>query len=149
MQLSLSAIAIVLSSVLSTALAYDANAAIAAARTQIGTPYVWGGGHGPHPGNSRGGYDCSGLVRYALWKGGAGDINGSTRTQVNDRRLIPISEAQRRPGDIEFFSAGNIHHVVLYAGNNGGRETMIEAQQTGVPVHEVSLRRGGVWRRVL
>ncbi|KAF9563293.1 hypothetical protein EC968_004877, partial [Mortierella alpina] len=146
MQLSLS-IVLGLSSVVSTALAFNAGAAIAAARRQIHTPYVWGGGHGRRPGRSKGGFDCSGLVRYALWKGGAGDINGSTHTQVNDRRLKPIRERDRRPGDIEFFSAGNIHHVVLYAGRNGGRETMIEAQQTGVPVHEVRLRRGGVWRR--
>ncbi|KAF9934691.1 hypothetical protein BGZ67_003752 [Mortierella alpina] len=148
MQLPLAAIAIILSSVISIALAYDAGKAIAAARSQIRVPYVWGGGHGRNPGKSGGGFDCSGLVRYALSEGGAGDINGSTRTQVNDRRLMPINENDRRPGDIEFFSAGNIHHVVLYAGRNGGRETMIEAQQTGVPVHEVALRRGGVWRRV-
>ncbi|KAF9282296.1 hypothetical protein BGZ68_006082 [Mortierella alpina] len=147
MQLSLFILAITLSFVVSTSLAYDANAAIAAARRQIGTRYVWGGGHGPLPQFGEG-FDCSGLVRYALWIGGAGDINGSTRTQVNDRRLVSINPQQRRAGDIEFFRAGNIHHVVLYAGRNGGRETMIEAPQTGVPVRETPLRLGGVWRHV-
>ncbi|KAF9586083.1 hypothetical protein BGW38_009836 [Lunasporangiospora selenospora] len=147
MQFSLTTAALVLSAI-STVLAYSPGAAIAAARHEIGTPYVWGGGHGAAPGKSGGGYDCSGLVRYAVSRGGGPDLNGSTRTQVNDRRLFAINEADRRPGDLQFFSPGNIHHVVLYAGNSGGRETMIEAQQTGVPVHEVTLRRGGVWRRV-
>ncbi|KAF9928965.1 hypothetical protein FBU30_002021 [Linnemannia zychae] len=142
MQLFLAAVALVLS-VISKALAYDAGAAIIAARNQIG-----GGGHGPNPGQTGGGFDSSGLVRYALWRGRAGDLNGSIHTQVNDRRLMPISESQRQPGDIQFFSPGNIYHVVLYAGNNGGREIMIEAQQADVPVHEVPLRRDSVWRRV-
>ncbi|CAO3572871.1 unnamed protein product [Mortierella alpina] len=148
MQLSLTAITGILSTVVSTALAYNADAAIAAARSMIDTPCVWGGGHGPSPGKTKGGFDCGGLVRYALWKRGAGDIKGSTRTQVSDSRLISISQSKRRAGDVEFFSAGDIHHVILYAGKKDGREIMIEAQQTGVPVHEVELRLGGVWRRV-
>jgi cell wall-associated NlpC family hydrolase len=43
------------------------NRAIGAANAIVGTPYIWGGGHGSW--NSRG-YDCSGSVSYAL--GGAG-----------------------------------------------------------------------------
>lgn len=43
------------------------KAAISAANTIIGRPYIWGGGHGSW--YSRG-YDCSGAVSYALAGGG-------------------------------------------------------------------------------
>lgn len=41
--------------------------AIAAANAIVGTPYVWGGGHGSFESS---GYDCSGAVSYALHGGG-------------------------------------------------------------------------------
>jgi len=40
---------------------------IAAANAIVGTPYVWGGGHGSFDSS---GYDCSGAVSYALHGGG-------------------------------------------------------------------------------
>jgi cell wall-associated NlpC family hydrolase len=46
---------------------YEVERAISAANAIVGTPYVWGGGHGSWNDN---GYDCSGAVSYAL--GGAG-----------------------------------------------------------------------------
>jgi hypothetical protein len=46
---------------------YEVERAISAANAIVGTPYVWGGGHGSWNDT---GYDCSGAVSYAL--GGAG-----------------------------------------------------------------------------
>jgi len=40
---------------------------IAAANSIVGTPYVWGGGHGSFESS---GYDCSGAVSFALHGGG-------------------------------------------------------------------------------
>ncbi|KAG0028804.1 hypothetical protein BGZ81_004416 [Podila clonocystis] len=123
--------------------AYDPNKAIGAARGEINTPYVWGGGHGPHPGQTLGGFDCSGLVRYAVWKGEGGDIGaGPARSQLKSPLLRSIGASERQPGDLVFYGAPP-HHVALYIGNN----KMIEAQRTGVPVKESTLRTGTYWRR--
>jgi peptidoglycan hydrolase-like protein with peptidoglycan-binding domain len=140
---------------------------INAARSQIGLPYAWGGGHAATPGKSLGtcwgytgsiqpcpadttvGFDCSGLVRYAYWSGSGIDIGrgGNTDSQTNDIHLVPITEAQRQPGDLEYFGSGphSTTHVILYSGNG----SMIEAQQTGTNVHEVPLRTGGYWYHVV
>jgi peptidoglycan hydrolase-like protein with peptidoglycan-binding domain len=146
----------------------DFQKVIAKARTQIGVPYSWGGGHGATPGKTLGtctgytgsilpcpadstvGFDCSGLVRYAFWAGAGIDLarGGNTDSQTQDPHVIPILESQRQAGDIEFFGGTDghhaTHHVILYTGGN----MMIEAQQTGTNVHEVSLRTGGFWYRV-
>ncbi|KAG0037953.1 hypothetical protein BGZ82_001494 [Podila clonocystis] len=125
------------------AVAYDPNKAIGAARRVIGTRYVWGGGHGSQPGPTKGGFDCSGLVRYAVWKGDGGDIGaGPARSQLNSPLLRSIGVSERQPGDIVFYGAPPTH-VALYIGNN----RMIEAQKTGVPVKESALRTGTYWRR--
>ncbi|KAF9583634.1 hypothetical protein BGW38_008970 [Lunasporangiospora selenospora] len=149
----------------------DVNKTIAAARSQKGIPYSWGGGHGAKPGKSLGtcqwysgpkpckadktvGFDCSGLVRYAVYLGTGKKIDigkgGNTTSQYNDARVQHISAASRRAGDIVFFgTTSNIYHVALYIGKINGKEMMIEAQKTGVPVHEVPLRlSNGLWARV-
>ncbi|KAF9573245.1 hypothetical protein EC968_008883 [Mortierella alpina] len=123
--------------------AYDANKAIAAAHGVKGTPYVWGGGHGTQPGKTNGGFDCSGLVRYAVWRGDGGDIGaGAARTQLHSSRLHAINERDKRPGDLVFYGSPPTH-VALFIGNN----QMIEAPRRGVPVKVSTLRRGTSWRR--
>jgi len=99
---------------------------VAAARAQIGKPYVWGA-TGPNA------FDCSGLTWWA-WKHGAGiDITRTTYTQRQALRTIgspiPGAVGQPHPG-----------HTYLYAGN--GR--IIEAPHTGAVVRETSVR-GGEW----
>ncbi|MGG8405520.1 NlpC/P60 family protein [Streptomyces sp. 12297] len=84
-----------------------AGAALAAAQTKIGFPYI-SGNEGPNS------FDCSGLTQWAYRQAGV-DISRVTFTQVNDGKRIGRSELQ--PGDLVFFY-GDLHHVGLYAGNN-------------------------------
>ncbi|WP_181811205.1 C40 family peptidase [Streptomyces ipomoeae] len=81
-------------------------AALAAAATQEGKPYV-SGGSGPNS------YDCSGLTQWAYAQAGV-SITRTTYTQANDGTRI--TRDQLAPGDLVFFN--NLGHVGLYAGNN-------------------------------
>ncbi|WP_326583393.1 NlpC/P60 family protein [Streptomyces sp. NBC_00487] len=80
-------------------------AALAAAATQEGKPYV-SGGSGPNS------YDCSGLTQWAYAQAGVG-ITRTTYTQANDGTRIGRGELM--PGDLVFFN--DLGHVGLYAGN--------------------------------
>ncbi|EFE73912.1 NlpC/P60 family protein [Streptomyces filamentosus] len=81
-------------------------AALSAAATQIGKPYV-SGGSGPNS------YDCSGLTQWAFAQAGVG-ISRTTYTQQNDGTRI--GRSQLKPGDLVFFNG--LSHVGFYAGNN-------------------------------
>lgn len=84
---------------------------ITAAASQLGKPYVWGGGDFSGP--TGGGFDCSGLVLYAAYQASGGRI-----------RLPHYS------GDLIFFSypgAGGPHHVAIYVGGN----RILHAPRTG------------------
>ncbi|MDF3285040.1 peptidoglycan DD-metalloendopeptidase family protein [Gordonia sp. N1V] len=116
---------------------------VAAAMRWQGTTYAWGGGtpRGPSPGirdfgvaDSFGdfnkiGFDCSGLVLYAVYQATNGKIELAhyTVTQLNDPRGKPIPRDQIQPGDILFPGGGNPQHVVIYIG--GGK--VVEAPQSG------------------
>ncbi|APY88714.1 hypothetical protein DCW30_32425 [Streptomyces alfalfae] len=80
-------------------------AALSAAATQIGKPYV-SGGTGPNS------YDCSGLTQWAFAQAGV-SITRTTYTQQNDGTRIGRGEL--KPGDLVFFN--NLAHVGFYAGN--------------------------------
>lgn len=84
-----------------------AGAALAAAKTKLGTAYVMGA-TGPSA------YDCSGLTQWAYKQAGV-SISRTTYTQANDGQRV--SRSQLQPGDLVFFY-GDLHHVGLYAGNN-------------------------------
>ncbi|UQX00802.1 C40 family peptidase [Streptomyces sp. RerS4] len=84
-----------------------AGAALAAAKTKLGSAYIMGA-TGPSA------YDCSGLTQWAYGQAGV-SISRTTYTQVNDGTRIGRSQLQ--PGDLVFFY-GDLHHVGLYAGNN-------------------------------
>ncbi|GGY92883.1 hypothetical protein CP967_25370 [Streptomyces nitrosporeus] len=81
-------------------------AALAAAASKVGTPYV-SGASGP------GSFDCSGLTQWAYAQAGV-QLTRTTYTQINDGPRIGRSALQ--PGDLVFFN--NTSHVGLYAGNN-------------------------------
>ncbi|MEV1023063.1 NlpC/P60 family protein [Streptomyces sp. NPDC050264] len=80
-------------------------AALNAAASQIGKPYLRGG-TGPNS------YDCSGLTQWAYAQAGV-QISRVTYTQVNEGPRVGMSAL--KPGDLVFFN--NTEHVGLYAGN--------------------------------
>lgn len=99
-----------------------AAAAIGAARTKLGDPYLWGG-TGP------GAYDCSGLTQFAYRVAGV-LLPRVAADQYNVGRHVGLAELL--PGDLLFWASdvadpATIHHVALYIG--GGM--MIAAPHTG------------------
>jgi cell wall-associated NlpC family hydrolase len=106
------------------------EAALAAAKTQIGVRYVWGG---ETPGQ---GFDCSGLVQWAWAKAGF-VIPRTTESQWAALRHIPLTSLQ--PGDLLFYynldGDHEVDHVVMYAGSGPwGTSTTIAAAHTGTNV---------------
>ncbi|KAA9152835.1 NlpC/P60 family protein [Amycolatopsis acidicola] len=103
-----------------------ASAAIAFALGEQGKPYVWGA-TGPNS------YDCSGLMLRAYGAAGI-TLDRVSSDQYHDGAMLPVRDAQ--PGDLLFWATDpsnpeTIHHVAMYLGNG----KIVEAQQTGVPVH--------------
>ena len=100
-----------------------ATAAVRAALAQLGTPYVWGGA-GP------GGFDCSGLVRWAYARAGL-DLPRVAQDQYDAGPPLPPG-APPAPGDLVFFGAGpgQVEHVGIALGD--GR--MLDAPHPGAVV---------------
>ncbi len=98
-------------------------AALAAAATQIGDPYV-SGAEGPNA------YDCSGLTQWAYGQANV-QLTRTTYTQQNDG--VKIGRSQLKPGDLVFFNS--LSHVGLYAGNN----TILHAPKPGASVRYESM----------
>jgi len=101
-------------------------AAIAAARTRLGAPYVWGA-TGP------GAFDCSGLTQWSYAQAGLA-IPRVAAEQWNIGPHPTLTELQ--PGDLLFWATdvndpSTIHHVALYIGEG----YMIEAPHSGAVVH--------------
>ena len=118
------------------------EAVIARAQSQIGTPYVWGGGDANGPttgvnGGSVSGFDCSGLVLYAFAAAGVA-LPHYTGYQYQRGTQVPASEAQR--GDLLFWGPGGNQHVAIYLGDG----TMIEAPQSGQNVTIAPVRWSGM-----
>ncbi|MDK8685498.1 C40 family peptidase [Corynebacterium pseudodiphtheriticum] len=95
------------------------RAAVAAARSQLGTPYQWGG---TTPGV---GFDCSGFTQWAWGEAGV-DIPRLAHEQAVGQQ---VSVNELREGDLAVWDG----HVAMYAGNG----ELIEA---GSPVSTSPLR---------
>jgi cell wall-associated NlpC family hydrolase len=88
-----------------------AATAIAAGRTRLGMPYVWGA-TGPSS------FDCSGLTQWAYRRAGV-SIPRTSREQYAGLPKVPLS--QLAPGDLFFYATdvhdpSTIHHVGMYLG---------------------------------
>ncbi|MFI1796011.1 NlpC/P60 family protein [Streptomyces sp. NPDC020379] len=83
------------------------GAALAAAQSVIGSPYVWGA-TGPDS------FDCSGLTSWAYAQAGV-NLDRTSQDQANDGTRI-YDQSQLQPGDLVLFY-GDLHHIGLYAGN--------------------------------
>lgn len=94
------------------------EAAVAAAKSQLGTPYVWGG-------TGNGGFDCSGLTQYA-WAQAGVDIPRTADQQAVGRQ---VTADELQAGDLIVWDG----HVAMYVGDG----TMVEA---GDPVQTNPLR---------
>ena len=109
-----------------------AQAAVRAALSKLGCPYVWGAA-GPDR------FDCSGLVTWAYEQSGI-RLHRTTYDQINEGIAVPRS--QIRPGDLVFPHTG---HVQLAIGNN----LVVEAPYPGATVqisplgNSIAIRRPG------
>lgn len=83
-----------------------AAAAIAAARSAVGKPYVWGA-------NGPAGFDCSGLMQWSYSRAGVG-LPRTSQAQAGAGRQVPLSQAQ--PGDLVAYR-DDASHIGMYVGN--------------------------------
>ena len=95
--------------------------ALAAARSVIGAPYVYGA-NGPSA------FDCSGLTSWAYRQAGV-EIPRTSQAQAAAGKQVSLDALQ--PGDIIVYYSG-ASHVGIYTGNG----TIIDALNSGVPVQE-------------
>ncbi|MFL6144943.1 MAG: C40 family peptidase [Labedaea sp.] len=105
-----------------------AGSALNFALGQQGKPYEWGA-----PTDQQGSFDCSSLMLQAYRAAGI-TLPRVSRDQFRAGALLPVAQAQ--PGDLLFWAydpsnPATIHHVAMYLGDG----KIVEAQQTGVPVH--------------
>lgn len=131
------------------------SAIVAAAQHYIGTEYSWGGGTTSGPslgiysspsldGSHTVGFDCSGLVLFAVFNATGIQLDHSAEAQGQDPRgvSIPRDWSQMQPGDVISFSEngsgapGSFGHVGIYAG--GGK--MIDAPRPGKTVELIQLQ---------
>ncbi|MFJ9036265.1 NlpC/P60 family protein [Streptomyces sp. NPDC102406] len=94
-------------------------AALAAARSALGKPYIWGA-------NGPSGFDCSGLMQWSYGQAGVG-LPRTSQEQRYAGRQVPLSQA--RPGDLVAYGS-DAHHIGIYAGNG----QVIHAPHPGAPV---------------
>jgi cell wall-associated NlpC family hydrolase len=110
-----------------------ATAEIAAAEKWVGTPYVYGGGDasGPTTGlsGSTSGFDCSGLVLYAVYQASHGAITLPHSSEQDALLGTTVPRADLQPGDVIAIQVvpGDYSHIVIYLG--GGM--IVEAPRTG------------------
>jgi alpha-tubulin suppressor-like RCC1 family protein/cell wall-associated NlpC family hydrolase len=97
----------------------QAARALAAAKAQLGKPYVWGG-NGPDV------FDCSGLMVFS-W--GLAGVRLPRVAADQQAWAVPVTDAQVQPGDLVFFGRP-AHHVAMYIGNG----LMIDAPHSGATV---------------
>ena len=105
-------------------------AAVRAAVSQLGVPYVFGGEQAGV------GFDCSGLVQWA-WRQAGVSIPRTTETEWPALTHVSLNALQ--PGDLLFYynldSDNQVDHVVMYTGAGPyGTSTVIQAPFTGSTV---------------
>lgn len=90
------------------------------AKTQLGVPYVWGGGNLNGPTN--GGFDCSGFVTFTIYQstGVALPHLADAVARSSLGATVPRDPAAMQPGDVIGFSnsgGATFQHVGIYIGD--------------------------------
>ncbi|MFJ8232123.1 NlpC/P60 family protein [Streptomyces sp. NPDC094448] len=83
-----------------------AAAAVDAARSAVGRPYIWGA-------NGPSGFDCSGLTQWSYAQAGVG-LPRTSQAQRYAGQRVPLSQA--RPGDLVAYR-DDASHIGMYVGN--------------------------------
>ncbi|WP_115685207.1 C40 family peptidase [Corynebacterium senegalense] len=107
------------------------RAAVEAAKSQLGTPYAWGG-TGP------GGFDCSGLTSWAYRQAGV-ELPRMAHEQAIGRQ---VSYDQLQPGDLAVWDG----HVAMYAGDGMYIEAGDPVQMNPVRTENIGMAFHGFWR---
>lgn len=106
---------------------------VEAARDQVGVDYTWAGS------SPSTGFDCSGLVSYALSQAGIDAPHSSSR--IADAGTS-ISRSELRPGDVVVYPG----HVAIYAGDDqiidasSSKDRVVERGMWGSPSGYVTFR---------
>jgi cell wall-associated NlpC family hydrolase len=101
-----------------------AMAALGAAQSKLGVPYVYGSA-GPST------FDCSGLTSWAYAQAGIA-LPRTSQSQANAGTRV--TQAQLQPGDLVFYYSG-LSHVGMYVGNG----QIIHAPRTGSTVSYIGV----------
>jgi hypothetical protein len=105
---------------------------VAAARSLLGEPYVWGG-EGPT------GDDCSGLCQWSYAQAGV-SIPRTSQQQADAGTFVARADLQ--PGDLIIYYP-DASHVALYSGDGN----VVEAATFGVPIEEVPIDAAGPYNQ--
>ena len=113
------------------------DSVVAAARSQLGTRYVWGA---ERPGQA---FDCSGLVRFVM-SALRIDLPRTAHEQATQGTKVARDVTKLRPGDLLTFGKGSkVQHIGVYVGQ--GR--FIHASTSQRRVVEASIDEPGTWFR--
>lgn len=119
-------------------------AVVSAAMRYRGTPYSWGGGdaNGPTTGIGRGagtvGFDCSGLVLYAVHQASGGRVVLPHSSERQATMGTGVDPAMMKVGDVIAFqlgAPGDYDHIGIYVGDG----KFVHAPRTGDVVKTSSL----------
>ncbi|KAK3312734.1 putative NlpC/P60-like cell-wall peptidase, partial [Apodospora peruviana] len=115
----------------------------------LGKKYVFGGGDCSGP--TKGGFDCSGLLKYAVCKVTNKVLPHNAQAQYNLKKGKHVKLSQIKPGDALFWAYNNkkcgstVHHVGIYVGKDKkGNRIVLHAPHTGTVV-----KKAPVWTKGL